>query len=267
MLIAHISDAHITDKGTKAFGIAPMAENLALCVAHINGQKLQPDLVLITGDITNDHSLSQAEYAAEILQGLRAPYYIVPGNHDDRDALWQVFGGTAIPSRSDGFLQYVIKGRPLRLIGLDSLSPDRPGGAFCNSRARWLQEQLSQHCGPTLLFMHHPPLLLGVPETDVDGFENANLLADIVRTHPNILRVLCGHVHLETHCQWQGTTVCTAGSMGMGLEMDLANTTESRFRLSAPTYLLHHWTGDSHLVSHNIPVRPPEPSYAFEDPP
>jgi 3',5'-cyclic AMP phosphodiesterase CpdA len=47
MLIAHISDFHIAGWNKKAYGIAPTAENLALCVQLIP----KPDLVIVTGDI------------------------------------------------------------------------------------------------------------------------------------------------------------------------------------------------------------------------
>ncbi len=53
MLIAQISDLHISKAGTKTLGIAPMARNLERCVQHINQLRLRPDLVLVTGDISN----------------------------------------------------------------------------------------------------------------------------------------------------------------------------------------------------------------------
>lgn len=253
MLIAHISDTHIAGPGQKTYGIAPMAENLARCVASINALTMAPDMVLLSGDVTNDFSHDQAMRAAKILADLNCPYYLVPGNHDDRDVLWDVFGGTACPTRADGFINYVIEGGAVRIIALDSVASGQSGGQICDTRAAWLREVLARGADqPTVIFTHHPPMKCGVPESDVDGFEGAETLGAIVASHPNIERILCGHIHLLTHARWCGTIVTTAPSMGMQLDLDLTQSSPSKFLLSDPAYLLHHWTPEGRLISHTI---------------
>jgi len=93
-----------------------------------------------------------------------------------------------------------------------------------------------------------------VPESDLDGFVGADALGDIVATHPNIERILCGHIHLLTHARWRGTIVTTAPSMGMQLDLDLTQSKPSKFLLSDPAYLLHHWIPDGRLITHTIQV-------------
>jgi len=265
MLVAHISDPHICEPGRLTYGHAPMAEHLALCVEDINKQLLQPDLVLLSGDVTNDFNLAQAEHAARILAGLNCPYYLVPGNHDDREILWQVFGGKACPSRRAGFIDYVIESKPLRIIALDTLQVGEPAGKFSKAQAHWLRECLRNGgAQPTLLFMHHPPIKLGVPETDLDLFIGAELLGDVVQDFPNIQRILCGHIHLTTHSAWRGTIVSTAPSLGMQLHLDLTQANPSQFVLTTPAYLLHHWLPDGHLVSHAIQLNAPAGPFPFE---
>ena len=216
MLIAQLSDTHIAGWGKKAYDIAPTAENLARCVEHINQLKPEPDIVLVTGDITSKGRADEVERSASLFSKLRCPYYVIPGNHDDREALWSAFGGRACPSRSDGFLSYVIEGYDVRLIALDSTIPGEPGGKICEKRASWLDMRLSeaQH-QPTVIFMHHPPIKCGVIETDVDGFIGADRLGNVVARYSNIERVICGHIHLLAHARWCGTVVSTAPSMGM----------------------------------------------------
>jgi len=264
MLIAQISDTHIAGPGLKTNGIAPMAQNLELCVEAINALTLQPDLVLLSGDVTNDFTHDEAQRAAEILAGLNSPLYLVPGNHDDRGVLWDVFGGSAIPARTDGFINYVINRPDLRIIALDSVAQGQSGGAFCNTRAAWLRETLADGGDqPTVIFMHHPPLKCGVPETDQDGFDGAAKLGAIIADYPNIQRILCGHIHLLTHARWNGTVVTTAPSMGMQLMLDLTQAHPSKFYLTDPGYLLHHWTPEKVLITHAVTVRDMDGPYEF----
>ena len=266
MLIAQISDTHLAGWGKKTFGIAPMAENLARCVEHINNLNPQPDVVLVTGDISNNGLKEEYERAANILNRLHYPFYVIPGNHDDRSTLMSVFDQRACPSKSDKFLNYVIEGYDIRLITVDSTIPDAPGGEICEERATWLDERLNEaETQPTIIFMHHPPVNFGVAETDIDGFIGAERLATIVEKHANIERILCGHIHLPALVQWHGTVVSTAPSIGMRLVLDLTLELPSGFILEDPSYQLHYWSPNKHLITHTVTVRETENSYPFED--
>ena len=266
MLIVQLSDIHIAGWGKKAYGVAPTAENLARCVDHINQLNPKPDLVLVTGDITSKGLGEEVERSASLLSKLRYPYYIIPGNHDDRAALWSAFGGRACPSRTDGFLSYVIEGYDIRLVGMDSTIPGAPGGEICETRAAWLDKRLSEAVHqPTVVFMHHPPMECGVIETDVDGFIGADRLGNVIEKYTNIERIICGHIHLLVHARWRGTVVSTAPSMGMQLVLDLTLERPSEFILEAPGYQLHYWTPGKNLITHTIYVRETVGPYLFED--
>ena len=264
MLIAQISDLHISVEGKKAYGIAPMSENLARCIDHINQLEPRPDLVLVTGDITNSGALAEAEHAAQLLAKLELPYYIIPGNHDDGSHLRTAFSQEACPSASEQFIYYVIERPDLRLIAMDTTKPGEPGGRICTNRAAWLNKSLSQAPSqPTLIFMHHPPLRFGVLETDEDGFEGADLLADVVSKYTNVERIICGHIHLQAFAKWSGTVVSTAASMGMQLMLDLTLRQPSQFFLDDPAFQLHYWSPDKNLISHNVRVGEREGPFMF----
>lgn len=264
MIIVQISDLHIAPDGEKTFNVAPMAENLARCVAHINALKPTPDLVLVTGDISNDGGLEEVERAAMILGQLDIPYHVIPGNHDNHQVLSSVFGNQVCPKSADGFIQYEIDGYDLRLIGMDSTSTTAPGGEFCPKRLAWLDKQLAQSDErPVVIFMHHPPAKFAVPETDIDGFIGVDAFGDLLEKHGNIERILCGHIHLPAFASWRNFTVSTAPSIGMRLTIDLTLEQESQFILDAPSYHLHYWSPEETLITHTIVVAE-EKAYSFE---
>ena len=266
MLIAQISDTHIAGWGKKTYGCAPMAENLECCVAAINRLKPLPNVVVVTGDISKDGLKEEFERAATILNKLTMPFYVIPGNHDDRSLLWSIFGSRACPAPSGDFINYIIDDYEVRLIGLDSTISDQPGGEISSCQVEWLDKHLAEaQDKPTVLFMHHPPVKFAVLETDVDGFGGAERLGEIIEKYPHIERLLCGHIHLPADVRWHGTVVSTAPSPGMKLVLDLTMTRESEFVLDAPSYQLHYWTPQKNLISHTVYLRDDNGPYLFEE--
>jgi len=266
MLIAQITDTHIVEKGRKTLGVAPMAQNLAKVVNHINHLQPMPDVVLLTGDVIDNGKAAELRNAATILSKFEIPFFVIPGNHDNRTNLWDEFADGACPSRSGEFINYVIEDFDVRLIGLDSTIPDAAGGELCQSRLAWLEECLAKKPNrPTMIFMHHPPIKCGVLETDMDGFIGSQQLAAIVGKFPCIERIICGHIHLPTHASWNGTVISTAPSIGMRLGLDLTMTRESEFFLDAPGYQLHHWIGPNMMISHTQYVDDARGPFLFEE--
>lgn len=265
MLIAQISDTHLAGWGKKTFGIAPMAENLARCVTHINNLNPQPDIVLVTGDVSNNGTADECERAADILGNLNCPFYVIPGNHDNRETLVSVFGKKSCPAEAKDFVNYTIEGYPIHLIALDSTIPTAPGGEICESRARWLDNRLQESVSkPVIIFMHHPPIKFGVAETDIDGFIGADRLGSIIEKYDNIERILCGHIHLPALAKWRGTVISTAPSIGMRLLLDLTLELPSCYILEEPSYQLHYQSKGNKLVTHTVIVRENEKIYPFE---
>ena len=260
MRIAHISDLHISATG-KTFGVAPMAENLAKVVAHING--LNPDLVLVTGDIANNAERAETGRAADILAKLDAPFFLTPGNHDDRNILKTAFSQAVIPTTESKHLSYAVDVGHMRIISLDSSDPDAPNGRICPARAAWLDAQLLLSSKPTLIFMHHPPMKCAVEETDRPALEGADLMGDVVERHPQIQRILCGHIHLMVQATWRGCHVCSAPSMGMRLNWTPNQLTTSRFLLSPPAYLWHMLNEDGAFITHEFTLDSPAGPFDF----
>lgn len=245
MLIAQISDTHLLTPASDQPAASLRADCLRRCVADINQQ--EPDAVIFTGD-TVQHGQS-GEYARlrELLAPLEVPFYLVPGNRDDKNELRVAFSDCTYLPNSGDFVQYVIEKHALRLVAIDSTSRGERKGVFCQARQAWLEEVLrGRPDQPTLLFIHHPPF--DVDEHYVGGYrrpEEAAALADIVSRNPQVAGLVCGHVHWPIERKWAGTEARIMPSVAVDLRKGL-DETEARGR---PVYMLHRLSGATGLVS------------------
>ncbi|MDJ0949408.1 MAG: phosphodiesterase [Alphaproteobacteria bacterium] len=252
MLIAQISDCHVTAPGTPSIrGLSTATENLHRTVAHINGLATRPDVVLATGDLVHHPTAACYAVLREALAALTMPVYLIPGNHDDRRELKNAFPEHDYLPGDGSFQHYAIEDYPIRLIGLDTVIPQEVGGAICDERRAWLAERLDEaRDRPTLIFMHHPPIPIGVKGMDRINCEGADALRDLIARHPQVERVVCGHVHRPAQMRWGGTVVSTAPSTAAQLRLDLDPGAEPEFVAEPLAYALHYWEAGTGLVSH-----------------
>lgn len=250
MLIAQISDMHIKKPGELLYGRIDTQGYLERAVAHVNALDPSPDVALITGDLVESGKPEEYENLKRMLSALRMPFYLIPGNHDARDQLREVFSEHAYLPRG-GFLQYVVEGLPLRLIALDTLVPGKGFGALCPERLDWLDARLGESNRPALLYMHHPPFDCGIDAFDAARLnEGAERLADIVRTHGTVERVLCGHVHRPIQVRWAGTMASIAPSTAHQATLDFRPGAKLSMTMEPPGIALHLWRPATGLITH-----------------
>ena len=131
-----------------------MVKNLVLCIDHINQHPPKPHLFLVTGDITIAWQAEEFNHAANFLNRFEMPFYVIPGNHDDRDILRSTFGKQACPVEFEGEIEYVIEDSDLRLNALDSTFPGSPGGEITEAQASLLDARLNEKpTKPTMIFI------------------------------------------------------------------------------------------------------------------
>jgi Icc protein len=251
MLLAQISDLHVTAKGKRLFDRIDTPAFLARAVAHLNALDPRPDFVWITGDLVDQGSAAEYAYLREILRALSIPWALMPGNHDDRAALRQAFTDQPYLPPGGEFLHYALDGLPLRLLALDTLIPGESGGRLCAARLDWLRDRLEEHPDrPTVVAMHHPPFLSGLAEMDAINCDNSAALGAIVAEHPQIERILCGHVHRPIVMRWHGTVVTSAPATAHQVALDLQDGSPTAWIMEPPACHLHYWREDSGLVTH-----------------
>jgi 3',5'-cyclic AMP phosphodiesterase CpdA len=250
MIVAQISDLHITTEGRLACGRVDTAAHLARAVAHLARLRPRVDVVLATGDLVDAGRPDEYARLRAMLAPLAAPVYVVPGNHDERDALRAAFADHRyLPAR--GWLQYAVDDHPLRLVGLDTLVPGEGRGELCDERLDWLEARLAESRRPTLLFLHHPPFACGIDALDELRLRGgAERLAAIVARHPNVERVLCGHAHRPMQARWAGTVASVAPSTAHQASLDLEPGAPLAITLEPPAIALHRWHPGAGLVTH-----------------
>jgi len=250
MLIVQISDPHVKAQGELLYGRVDTQGFLERAVAHVNGLDPRPDIALVTGDLVDKGTPAEYANLKRLLSKLEIPFYLIPGNHDARDALREAFADHAWLPQA-GFLQYVVDDRPLRLIALDTLVEGKGHGALCRERLDWLEARLGESDRTTLLFMHHPPFDVGIAALDAARLlEGGDRLERLVRAHGNVERVLCGHVHRPIQVRWAGTMASIAPSTAHQATLDLRDGASLSMTMDPPGVALHLWRPGTGLVTH-----------------
>lgn len=250
MIIAQLSDPHVVLPGGLLYGRVQTADMLARAVAELNRLDPPPDVVVITGDLVDKGTAAEYEHLNQLIAPLAMPVFVITGNHDAREPLRAALRGDGYLPR-DGFLQYAVEDWPVRIVALDTLIPGEGGGELCADRLAWLDRTLAtQKLRPTVVLMHHPPFLTGIERMDRAGLRGAEALAAVVGRHPQVERILCGHLHRTIDRRFAGTVAGTAPSTAHQIRFDIRSGAPLGFMLEPPGYQLHLWREDAGLVSH-----------------
>lgn len=200
-LIAHISDLHISSSS--------FDEDVFMdAVGQINN--LQPDMVILTGDITNHGYYTEFQQATRYLEMFEAPLFAVPGNHDARNLGYQTFeelvGEKSWKLTMDG---------NFTVIGLDTSSPDENKGHVGPPQHMWLEHQLDEcvvNDQFSIVVLHHH--VVPIPQTgrERNVLSDAGDILKTLTTHEVDL-VLSGHKHVPNIWKINNTIIANAGSL------------------------------------------------------
>jgi Icc protein len=187
-----------------------------------------PDALLISGDLAETGAPAEYERVRELLAPLPMPVHTLPGNHDELD--W------------DG--PYAVDVGDLRLIACDTTIPGRDDGRL---DVDWLEAQLAASAAPTVVAMHHPPLITGIDALDAIGLPEAErgALGDLLARSPHVLRVAAGHVHRAAFGTLGGRAVVTCPGTNWQTKLEIG---AGDFHIVAePPALLVHTADVAHV--------------------
>lgn len=251
MLIAQITDLHAGYRVEVEGRSIDTLEGVRRAVAHINAMAPRPDAVVATGDLVAEERLETYQALAEALAPLAMPLYVIPGNHDDRGLIRQVFGAAGYLPAGEGFLHYALEDQELRLVALDTQNTGLVSGLLCAARLDWLSQTLAAAPDrPTLIVMHHPPFRTGIPGFDAIGLSGRDAFGEIVARNPQIRAIACGHVHRDIVTSWCGTLVAVTPSTGYQYPLELKHAEELEMAAEPPAVRLFLWKPGDGLVAH-----------------
>jgi 3',5'-cyclic-AMP phosphodiesterase len=224
------------------------ARELARCIAAIDRHNLMIAAVLVLGDLA-EHAID-AEYrdARAQLRGINAPIHVAMGNRDDRGRLRHHFG---LMPEGPVPLNYAIDIEPFRVLVLDTSVPGSDAGQLDARSLRWLHDELSaDRTAPTLLAMHHPPVLTGSRPWDriaLDGESRLSLAAELAE-HQQVRAILGAHLHRPLVSEFAGRPVLVSPSTYAQFPLSLTAATLEPGD-EPPGYLVHVINHDAQLVS------------------
>jgi 3',5'-cyclic-AMP phosphodiesterase len=220
MLIVQISDTHIVEEDRLVYRSVDANQGLRKAVAKINAMSPQPDYVVCTGDLTNRGRTSQYEVFGEIVSKLRAPFFVIPGNHDDTACLHRTL--PHLWRCEDGGAQgFVHDHGNTRLIFLNSTIDKEHHGDFDTERCEWLRAHLVDGPDNVLVFLHHPPFETGIWWMDAIGSSRSSDLEELLSEFDKVRGVFAGHIHRPISRSFANTICWVAPSTSHQVALDI----------------------------------------------
>lgn len=262
MLITHLSDPHLCPPGELYQAVLDTNSRFAEALAQ--AASFAPDLLILSGDLAEHGDADSYTLAHDLLRAFPAPILAIPGNHDDREGFRAGLSGlpNLIPLPTSGPLHAVAEG-PVRVIGLDVTVPGDHHGLVTPDHTDWLHATLSAAPdAPTVLMMHQPPFATRIGYVDAYRCFGEDLLAATLAHHPQVIRILAGHVHRFTLTSFAGRPAVTAPATATSLALRLLPGAEPASFTEPAAFLLHHWDGRQ-LTTHFQPVGSHPGPYSF----
>lgn len=200
--VLQISDSHLAAREGQLYRGQDADANLER-LGHA-ARRWRPDLLLLTGDLSEDGSEASYRRIRDWSLRIGCPVAWIPGNHDVRSVMAPVFDAA-------GFLAGpVIEAGDWQLGLLDSTWPDDPGGELDTGRLAPLDGLDSRR--PAGVFVHHQPVPVGAHWIDKVGLRESDRLWSALGRAEAVRFVAFGHVHQRFRRRHRGVEVLAGPS-------------------------------------------------------
>lgn len=211
--IAQVSDLHLFADSDQCLLGMPTSRSLNALVTQL--QQLQPqlDLLLLTGDLSQDGTAASYRRLQKLLSPLGIPTYWLPGNHDCVEVM--------VRSLTQFYPDKSFQRGGWQFILLNSQDPGCVHGRLSPESLLWLDQQLTQNpTFPTLVSLHHPPFAVNSTWLDTSTLQNTPDLLSVLDRHSQVKLVVFGHIHQEFQRQRRAVTYLGAPSTCIQFERE-----------------------------------------------
>lgn len=187
--LVQLTDSHLFDNpGGRLLGMNT-ADSLSRVIDRVLAEQPSIDLLLATGDLSQDGSAASYRTFLRMAARIPAPLRAFPGNHDLHDPLRGIAGDSPL-------LEPVVDCGAWRIVLLDTAVPDAVHGHLDPTQLELLSRALDEAPErPALVCLHHHPVPIGSAWMDRIGLDNAEALFAVLDSRPQVRALLWGHVH------------------------------------------------------------------------
>jgi Icc protein len=243
--IAQVSDIHC---GELTFD----AKAMQAIVEEVN--RMEPDVVVVAGDLTAAGYDWEFEEAAGWLAGFEPPMLVIPGNHDSRNVGYIHFErlfGERFSRYRQGFDRdraERLRATGLTVVGVDSSQPDLDDGHVGREHYNWISEQFDEPDDFKIFAIHHH--LVSIPGTGRERniiTDAGDLLAELSRLDVDV--ALSGHKHVPFFWSVNGMLICNSSTASTSRVRGLTPPSWNEIQIDASTIkvYLHHRDGRREL--------------------
>ena len=205
-LLVQLSDSHLFGGPDGALLGMNTRDSLQKVIDLVLAQQPHIDLVLATGDLSQDGTFESYQQFRDMTRLVPAPARWIPGNHDEPQIMLQATVNSAL-------LEPVVDVGNWRVTLLDSAVPGSVPGYLQDQQLQLLAQSLSE--APTrhhLVCFHHHPVSIGCAWMEPIGLRNPEALFAVLDRFPQVRAVLWGHVHQEIDRERNGVRLLASPS-------------------------------------------------------
>ena len=213
LLVMQISDCHLPADPQHRYRGINSHKNLEALLKKVTA--MNPDLLLASGDLSEDGSRASYQALRAYFSTLGIPVLALPGNHDEAEVLAEFFPGS--PVDTIGVSEHGL----WQIVRLNSCLPGKPEGRL-GQKTLWDMEQFlkSHKRDPIIIALHHQPVAINSPWIDKYPLLEPEAFLKLLDQHSNVKAVVWGHVHQQYEADRNGTAMLGAPSSAInGLKL------------------------------------------------
>ncbi|WP_263261263.1 3',5'-cyclic-AMP phosphodiesterase [Pseudomonas sp. RIT-PI-S] len=206
VLLLQLTDSHLFAEADGTLLGMNTADSLRQVVERVMAEQPTVDLMIATGDLSQDGTLASYERFREMTACIDAPHHWMAGNHDEAAVMAEHYGGSEL-------MRQVVDIGNWRITMLDSSVSGSVPGWLAEDQLQTLEASLQgapdRH---HLVCLHHHPVSIDCKWMEPIGLRNAEAFLAVIDRYPQVRAVLWGHIHQQLERERNGVRLLASPS-------------------------------------------------------